>query len=143
MLRCLQVSHVPRMPKRCYSCRVCTAACCYAIRLAAENSVDNVSSNADCGVHFFTTGGPVFGTPSRIAQAVSPQLPALVATIAGGAAATAAPAEAPPRLQARGSVSGGFGLQEITSSLASSYVSSCCGDKSHSGPETQWSQCCG
>lgn len=36
----------------------------------------------------------MFGTPSRITRVASPQLPALAATIAGGAAATAAPAEA-------------------------------------------------
>ena len=42
----------------------------------------------------------MFGTPSRIARVASPQLPALTATIAGGAAATVAPAEAAqtPRL---------------------------------------------
>ncbi len=64
----------------------------------------------------------MFGTPSRIARVASPQLPALTATIAGGAAATAAPAEAAqtPRLnQASAGVNSPIGGPGVLKSEAS------------------------
>ena len=69
--------------------------------------------------------GPVFGTPSRILQPVTPQLPVLTATIAGGAAATAAPAEAAQTPGATLTASGGSGSR-VGSGAADSQVSDCC-----------------
>jgi hypothetical protein len=56
------------------------------------------------------TGGAVFGMPSRLTRLVAQQLPALAATIAGGAAAAAVPDEAArmPR-SGEGSAGGGTG----------------------------------
>ena len=79
----------------------------------------------------------MFGTPSRIAPVASPQLPALTATIAGGAAATVAPADPTEAPLAPDSASGGFVLKQISSGLDKSQVGSCCVHRVTVCPGTQ------